>query len=189
MKILIIMIATLVLCSTSVVAQEADTTNAGWQESAPEQKEKSPSKFYFGGNVGLNFGDYFRIRIAPLVGYRLTAKASAGVKIAYEYIEDKRYSETVTSHNYGGSFFTRYRFHPKGYAQVEFAAMSYQYKVSEAESDREWIPFILVGGGFMQRIAGNSWAFIEVMFDVLQDDKSPYKDWEPWVSVGAGVGF
>ena len=30
---------------------------------------------------------------------------------------------------------------------------------------------------------------VEVLFDVLQDPKSPYKPWEPQVSVGVGVGF
>jgi len=29
----------------------------------------------------------------------------------------------------------------------------------------------------------------EVLFDVLQNDKSPYSRWEPFYSVGVGVGF
>jgi hypothetical protein len=35
----------------------------------------------------------------------------------------------------------------------------------------------------------NTALMVEVLFDVLQDDNSPYEDWSPFVSVGVGVGF
>jgi hypothetical protein len=38
-------------------------------------------------------------------------------------------------------------------------------------------------------MTANTWAYVEVLFDVLQDNNSPYDDWEPFVSVGVGVGF
>jgi hypothetical protein len=31
--------------------------------------------------------------------------------------------------------------------------------------------------------------FIEVLVDVLNDDNSPYEEWDPFVSFGVGVGF
>jgi hypothetical protein len=31
--------------------------------------------------------------------------------------------------------------------------------------------------------------YAEVLFDVLQDEDSPYADWEPHVTVGVGVGM
>ena len=40
-----------------------------------------------------------------------------------------------------------------------------------------------------QRGAPNVWVVAEVLFDVLQSSKSPYEAWEPWISVGVGVGF
>jgi hypothetical protein len=188
MKRFVLIVAILVLAATTLAAQEADTTRAGSEEPAPE-KEPAGNRIYYGGTIGLNFGDYFRIRIAPLVGYRVSRSVSAGIKAAYEYIEDTRYTETVTSSNFGGSVFSRYRLHPKAYAHVEFATMSYKYSTAQTESDRQWVPFILVGGGLVQPIGRNAAAYVEVLFDVLQDDKSPYKDWEPWVSIGVGVGF
>jgi len=27
------------------------------------------------------------------------------------------------------------------------------------------------------------------LFDVIQDDNSPYENWDPIISIGAGVGF
>jgi hypothetical protein len=31
--------------------------------------------------------------------------------------------------------------------------------------------------------------FVQVLFDVLQNNDSPYDDWEPFFSIGIGVGF
>ena len=128
------------------------------------------------------------------MGCVLDAKSSVGFKLAYEYINDKRYDPSRTYHNYGGSVFYRYRVIPQLYAHAEFAYASYQYSVQtdvfgNVESERKWIPFLLVGAGYVQPISRTTSLFIEVLFDVLQDDKSPYENWEPWVSIGVGVGI
>ena len=82
--------------------------------------------------MGLSFGDYFRFSIVPFVGYKLKPKLHIGGKVGYEYIEDNRYDETLTSHNYGASVFSRVFPRPSIYGHAEFAYMSYKYKVSEA---------------------------------------------------------
>jgi len=166
-------------------AQKADST-----ATRPPAKGKSePSKVYFGGTVGFNFGDYFRVSVTPWVGYKLAPKASVGAKVGYEYIEDDRYAEKVTSHNYGGSLFTRYLVHPRLYAHAEFAEVSYKYSTANFESDRKWVPFLWLGGGYLQPISPRASMIIEVLFDVLQDNNSPYDDWAPYVSIGVGVGL
>ncbi len=177
-------VAVMVLLSSVARAQQPDST--GEQKPAAEPE---PSRIFYGGTIGFTFGDYFRISVQPMVGYTFTPQISGGLKAAYEYIKDTRYSETLTSHNFGGSVFGRYRFIPQAYAHIEFAAMSYQYKTSAYESDRQWVPFILVGGGYIQRISPSTGLFVEVLFDVLQDSKSPYEDWAPLISVGVMVGF
>ena len=147
------------------------------------------NKVYYGMSLGFNFGSYFRIRVAPMVGYRITPQFSAGVKAAYEYIKDNRYNDAVTYHNYGGSLFARYLIIPQLYVHAEYAYMSYQFSVSDFNSEREGIPFLLLGGGYRQRIGKNTFAFLEVLFDVLQNEKSPYEAWEPLIIVGVSTGF
>jgi hypothetical protein len=154
----------------------------------PKTTEPGPKKIYYGGTVGLSFGDYFRLSIVPFVGYKLKPMVHVGGKVGYEYIEDDRYDETLTSHNYGASVFTRLFPRPNIYGHAEFAYMSYRYKISEFEDDRFWVPFLYLGGGLVKSM-GRTSAYVEVLFDVLQDDKSPYEDWAPFISVGVGVGF
>jgi hypothetical protein len=76
-------------------AQLADST----QSKSEKKKTAVANPVYYGGNIGLSFGSYFRISIMPLVGYKLSPQASVGLKIGYEYVEDKRYDEKLTSSN------------------------------------------------------------------------------------------
>ena len=157
----------------------------------PFKPDPKQSKWYYGGNIGLSFwNDYFYIGVFPLVGYKVTPKFSVGGKLGYTYYS---YNNTdFSSHNYGGSIFTRYRVIPQFYLHGEFAYWSYERRTFvdlQSGSERVWVPFLFLGGGFAQMVSPNVWVFVEVLFDVIQDSNSPYDDWDPFVSFGVGVGF
>ncbi len=153
------------------------------------KKSSFSEKVYYGGGLGFNFwGDYFRVSAEPMVAYKVTPKLSAGVKLMYEYIKYSTASET-TYNNFGGSIFSRFRVIPQFYIHVEFAYYSYQYSSKILSSEREWVPFLLLGGGYSQQLSKNTWVYAQALWDVIQDEKSPYSGNEPWVSVGVGVGF
>lgn len=164
-----------------------------------EVQESQPSKWYYGGTVGFNFwSDYFYLSVSPIVGYNVTPKLSVGGKVQYSYINDKSYDPLeLTSHNYGASIFTRFRPIYQIYLHAEFAYASYEnYTIYDplvgetyAESERNWVPFLLLGGGFVQHVGPNASVYIEVLFDVIQDENSPYDEWDPIISIGGGVGF
>ena len=173
--------------TTKVV--EADATQT-IQEEPKKKKSKFKDKIYYGGNIGLSFGNYFMVGVYPMIGYKLTPKLSAGIKIAYQYISDKSNdNNTYTASNYGGSLFARYRLIPQLYVHVEYAQMNYELYNSLGESNREWIPFLLVGAGYSQKLGGATYLNLQILFDVLQDSNSPYGSWEPFWGVGINVGF
>jgi len=157
------------------------------------QPQQTASKWYYGGTLGFSFwNDYFYLTIQPMVGYKVTPKLSIGGKIGYSYIN---YSDVdIDTHNYGASLFSRFRVIPQLYLHGEFVYWSYETLVFNQstlsyESGRNWVPFILLGGGFVQQLGPNTSMFIEVLVDVLNDDNSPYEEWDPFVSFGVGVGF
>jgi hypothetical protein len=151
--------------------------------------EKFTDKLYFGGNLGLSFGTYTMVGIYPIVGYKITPALSSGIKITYQYINDSRSNTTYTSSNYGGSVFARYRIITQIYAHIEYETINYELFDNTYNKYRDWIPFLYVGGGFSQSIGGNTWVNAQILFDVLQDSRSPYNEWEPFYSIGVGVGF
>jgi len=197
MKIIILFVLFTVLVSYAQTANP-DTTKPSQPTSPPEVQQSQPSKWYYGGTVGFNFwGDYFYLSVNPLVGYQVSPKISVGGKLQYAYINDKRYAGLeLTSHNYGAGIFTRYRPIYQIYLHAEFDYASYEdYTIYDplvgdpyAESERNWVPFLLLGGGFVQHVGPNASVYVEVLFDVLQNENSPY-GWDPIISIGGGVGF
>ncbi len=165
----------------------ADSVEATEVVSTPPASQTAPSqpRIYWGGTVGFSFwNDYTRIALEPLVGYKLTPKFSVGGKVRYEYIKDRRASVDFSSHNYGASVFSRYRVIPQLYGHAELAYMSYDFPLG-----REGVPFLLLGGGYSQPMGKSAWAYVEILFDVINDGSSPYEKWEPFVGIGIGVGF
>ncbi len=155
------------------------------QEQEPEQNSKfDKSKLYYGGSVNVSFGKYTVIGAAPLVGYKLTPKFSVGSQLSYEY---SSYNDNSGS-NYGLSIFSRYRIVPQMYLHAEYSGMIYKV-YNNIGSNRKLVPFLFLGGGYSQPISENTWFTAQVLFDVLNNKNSPYKSYEPFFSVGIGVGF
>ena len=159
-------------------------------EPAKEKKEKKPrsQKVFFGGAVGLSFGSYTRIAVYPQIGYRITPKLTTGIELGYIYISDTRYNTTHDYSNYGASIFAQYRILKPIYVHVEYAAYNYQLFYTDGSENREWVNFLFLGAGYIQKVGKATHVFAQVKFDVLQNDNSPY-GWDPLFRVGATVGF
>jgi hypothetical protein len=176
------------------IAQSMDSTSAS-EETKPESTKpvSKANRWYYGGNIGFSFwNDYTYIGIYPLVGYKVTPQLSVGGKIGYSYYN--YHNTDLSTNNYGGSVFTRYRVIPQFYLHGEFVYFSYEHQTYDLQTrqygtERNWVPFLLLGGGLSQNIGQNVWAYVEVLFDVLQDENSPYEAWDPFISIGVGVGF
>lgn len=144
------------------------------------------SRVYYGGSISLILFGATGIGIFPMAAYKLTPKASIGAEVGYEYVN---YHDGGSSSSYGGSVFARYRVGPRFYTHAEYRYVNYEVAVLRGETSREWVPFLLLGGGFVQPISNRASAYLELLFDVLQDDLSPYDSGEPHVSLGVAVGF
>ena len=188
MKILILFLSVMFWVHTSYAqVQFQDTTTA--EETVVPKAKIDKSKLYYGGNVNLSIGNYTVIGATPLVGYKVSPQFSVGGQLAYEYVRDRRYSTDYETSNYGLSIFSRYRVVPQLYVHAEFSEMNYKLYNNLGGSERTWVPFLWLGGGFSQPISRNTWLNAQVLFDVINNENSPYKDWEPFYSIGFGVGF
>ena len=157
----------------------------------PEEKETKfdKSKMYYGGYMNLSFGTYTVVGLTPLVGYKVSPTFSVGAQFSYEYVKDKSYEIVYETSSYGLSVFSRYRIVPQLYAHTEFSQMNYKLYYTDGGSTREWVPFLWLGGGYSQPISQNTWFNAQILFDVINNENSPYFGYEPYFSVGFGVGF
>jgi len=159
------------------------------KEKQPKEKKPRSQKVFFGGALGLSFGSYTRIAVYPQIGYRITPKLTAGIELGYIYISDTRYNTSRDYSNYGASIFAQYRILKPLYVHVEYAAYNYliYYDVDGSEN-RDWVNFLFLGAGYIQKVGKATHIFAQVKFDVLQEENSPY-GWDPLFRVGATVGF
>jgi hypothetical protein len=182
--------ATDTISQDTIITEQAIVAEAATPPAAPpKQKKPIKDKLYYGGYVNLSFGNYTRIGIEPMIGYKIIPRLSVGAKIRYDYIQDKRYSETYTSSSYGASLFTRLLVFRGLYAHAEYAGYNYELYNALGESDRQWVPFLFLGAGYNLRVGKRSSIIAQVVFDVLQNENSPYGTWEPFYSVGVGIGL
>jgi hypothetical protein len=177
--------------------EEAATQPQQQQKTNPYVKNDKKSvlnKWYFGGSFSFTFGTYTSIGIWPLAGYKITPKLSVGLQPGYEYIKyNYTNSPDYETSNYGLRIFSRFRVIPQAYLHAEYATINYEFQKptigGDYESYREWVPFLFLGAGFSQNIGGNAYAYVQVLFDVLQNENSPYNSWEPFWTVGVSAGF
>ncbi|HRH68530.1 MAG: hypothetical protein JNL43_02485 [Flavobacteriales bacterium] len=188
----IILLGALLLCGPGAAAQDYVQEP---DPAPPANSRKDPrplqDRLYFGGGVSLMFGTVTNLGIAPLVGYKIDQKGklSSGIGLNYYYYKDNRYSPSYESSNYGWSVFSRYRVIPQAFLHAEYNSQSYElYSPFGETTQREWVPFLLVGGGYSQHLGGNSYLTFQILWDLIQDLRSPYGA-QPFFSVGVGVGF
>ncbi len=157
------------------------------------EKEKLPFKerLVFGGDLGLSFGSITYIKLAPVVGYRLTNRLTAGLGPIYIY-ESYKYYNLKTS-TYGGKAvlsFTVLRGSDFGgnfnlgnvmlHAENEVINVEpIRYDPSSQQNffgDRLWIDNLLLGGGVSQSLGGRAAISIFLLWDVTQNPYSPYSN-------------
>jgi hypothetical protein len=156
-----------------------------------EKKSAMPflKKFYFGGTFGATFGKYTSITIAPTIGYRLRPSLYTGLKVYYTYSKQKSFGNSYEHHNYGIGTFLRWFAFKDLYLHIAPETYSFDTVQIDGSSERDWVPYLWAGAGTRKRVSKRSWVSVHVLFDMLNDKKSPYEQWEPNVVIGAGTSF
>jgi len=165
---------------------QTDSTSTG------NQKPKTPftDHIFVGGNAALSFGTVTFVGASPIIGYKVTDQWIVGVGGSYYYYHDNyyHYSNSI----YGGLLMSRYIIYKGIFAEGDFEEnnqLEYALtKNGDLTTQREWIPSLLLGGGYEQEIGAHSAFFISVLYDVIQNPNSQYYR-IPVIRAGFGFGL
>lgn len=153
-------------------------------------------RFFFGGNLGLQFGSATYIDISPLVGYKITPKLHAGVGVTYIYykVKDTYYNYAYETSIYGGRVFGRYYILDNLFAHTEVEVLNMEVPEANIVSGtnsydyvRTNITSVMVGGGYAQPIGSNAAITLMVLWNLTEQQYSPYTN--PIFRVGFSLGF
>lgn len=199
----ILIVLTLCLCVQGAFAQEVYNSSGKKGEAKRKDlkpKGFDASRLVLGGGAILSFGTgYANVGISPMIGYKITDKFAAGIGLGYQFYRNKY--EPVALYYPNGSYYGTFPFDRKTslysaniwmryivwknifiHAQPEIMNIGVPTNFSQdpntgdliADEEREYVPAVLVGAGVRQPITGSLSLFVMVVYDVLQNENSPY---------------
>jgi hypothetical protein len=158
-----------------------------------DHKGYDPARLVLGGGVNLGYsGDYANVGISPKVGYKIADILTVGVGLGYQYYKSPQFAV-------GGKFYYEndHIIFPGFWAKCNvisnlFAAVDFEYDFIYMRGYEPYYnntavefkkatyfvgaPCVLVGGGIRQPVGGRTSITMEIMYDVLQADYSPYRN-------------
>jgi len=170
------------------------------QEEETGEKKFDPNKLFFGGYIGLSFGDYTLINVSPQVGYQFSQyfAAGAGINFIYtsihsfdQYGDEYKEKAGVVGLNVFG------RFYP-----FQFLFLQVQPELNYTWGDRNYysdlatdfkykgtvVPSVLGGLGAAIPTGSRGATIILAQYDLLQQSRNPYGN-QVFFSIGYSTGF
>lgn len=157
------------------------------QEFVQSENSQTPKKehgfnkerLFFGGGLGLQFGDIDLVSIAPEVGYRFTDRFAAGIGISYYYISTAS-NQGFSTEIYGGKIFGSYIVFENLFAHAEYEALSMETKYFNSnlypEQKRFNVGSVLVGAGYKFGLGKNSYLNLLMLWNLNETIYSPYSN-------------
>lgn len=162
----ILLIAFITLCCLKNFAQ-SDSTKV--------QTTPLSERMFFGGDLGLLFGNRTLIDISPIVGIKINSQISIGGGPIFQYYSFRSQSEDFSTTTYGGRVLGRYYIGETFFAHAEFQTISLEhYNNFRNQLVRSTVPIALLGGGYLQNLGGDVYLNIQILIDVIEDTYSPY---------------
>jgi hypothetical protein len=156
----------------------------------PPKQGGLKDKIFYGGGVGVGFGDVDWVSISPVVGIRVIPRLHVGVGLTYRHTNDKRGIEDLTTSDLGGDVFAQFTLFRRIFAMAEYEYMTYEY--FDANSDKVSSSFdsVYVGGGIAQPLGKHAAMIFTALYNLSYSSNEPSPYGSPWVySAGVGVGF
>ncbi|MBK9149033.1 MAG: hypothetical protein IPM12_14600 [Flavobacteriales bacterium] len=150
-------------------------------------------RIWFGGGLNVGFGTITAVQIDPVVGYKLDQKGrySVGLGGSYWHFRDNTPGYQYRETGLGYRAFNRFRVIPPVFLHAEFLHLRVPvWSPTDRGFVNTWVPHLLVGGGYMQRISPGSSLYVQLLYEVMQDPNSVYRFWRgPILGGGVGIGF
>jgi hypothetical protein len=146
------------------------------------------NRWTFGGGLGVGFGSNsaFYLQASPRAGYKITNDLEGGVIGSVSWQTSDYYRSTML----GVGPFLNYYFARSFYLGanlqhyfIDYKDKFYNYKANEEETA------LYLGGGYMQRIGGNSFMQLGIMYNVLWKENSSIFSSGLVPSIGFVVGL
>ncbi len=154
---------------------------------APTIADSKPT-FFYGGGIGLAFGNVDYVELSPMLGTQLTPNLSAGVQLTYRSTNDNRAAQSIDSTDLGAALFSRFHVAPTMFLEANYEYIDQETSSNGGTQSNSFSSF-LVGGGISSPVGSPFMTYLSALYNVHYDDNdNPYDD--PWsIRIGMGINF
>jgi hypothetical protein len=146
-------------------------------------------RLFWGGALGLGFGDVDYVEVSPLLGFRVNPKVDLGFSLTYRWRNDDFYDVSTT--DYGSSLFGRFRVWQNLFLEADWEYLNWEYIQADLSEVRTSTSSFLAGGGYYVPLGGRASMAISALYNFSYDENDPMQPYgDPWViRAGFAVGF
>jgi hypothetical protein len=157
----------------------------------PPPKRSMKGRWFVGGGIGASFGTVDSIALAPLIGFHVVPRFDVGTQLYYRWVNDGRYSPSVTTNDYGVTLFARARVVAQLFLEANYQFTNYEYVLYGGGTARSTYSSFLAGAGYAVPVGKGASVYFSALYDFGYDANDPYLPYDsPWhVQIGAMVGF
>jgi len=154
----------------------------------PRPAPAGPSKWFFGGGLGISFGSVDYISISPMVGYHVVPRFDVALQPFYSYT-NYDYND-FSANNYGADLIARFKAIRALFVEGRYEWISYEYLDVQGNNARSSDSYPFAGVGYYLG-RGRVGIAVSALYNFNYDENDPYRPYDsPWLfQVTAGVGF
>jgi len=155
----------------------------------PPPPPAAPSKWFYGGGVGLSLGTVDYISISPMIGYHLAPRFDVALQPFYSYT-NYDYDPDFTANNYGADVIARFKAFRRLFLEGRYEWISYEYLTALGNEDRKSDSYPFAGAGYFIGAGKVGFAF-SALYNFGYDEDDPFRPYDsPWLfQASVGVGF
>jgi hypothetical protein len=161
---------------STVAFSQYDIDEAKKEEEKKEDKISTfelKKRIYVGGEFGFSFGvGSTYLHLAPLIGYDITKRFSAGLSSMYQFWRVRTPYDTYNFSTVGAGIFTRYRPIDWLITQVEFDLYN-TVDFAGQTYERTNVPAFMAGLGFARSMGEGAYGHVILMYDFINDPNMP----------------
>lgn len=161
----------------------------GQQAEEPDVRDLPvKERFFVGGFLGLQFGNFTAVNVSTHAGFRLTNRLSAGIGGSYQFANDRWLGQSMTSHTYGGGVFARFRIIENAFVHAENEWLNLQSRIDMGDpGNRQRITEsnFLLGPGYGFRMGQRARLNILILYNFNKDSRVYYDN--PFFRAGVDI--
>lgn len=148
-------------------------------------------RFFFGTDLGVQFGSTTAIEVSPTVGYTVHRMFKVGISLIFDYFRYGYYTPTgkvsFDEFIYGGSVFVR--FFPIKYLFLHFEIQGLNQPSFDPLSNKSrlWMAYPLLGIGYNQPVSEKAALQLKLLWNLNSNTESIYAN--PLISLGFNISL